>query len=74
MKKKTFRDELAMSLPFEAIPSLENMEARKQFCEEHDLDFGDSLSDQIQFILEYQSIIRYMYADAMLTNRNRNND
>ena len=70
--EKTLRDELAMSMPFEAIPILENEDAILDFMEANNLEVNLNIqSELIEFALTYQSIIRYKYADAMLKERNK---
>lgn len=65
----TLRDTLAMSMPFEAIPKMGRSEA-KLIASKYGLEYDehDPIS-QIKFTLEYQAIIRYEYADAMMNTR-----
>lgn len=69
--EKTLRDELAMSLPFDAIPTINPIDL-KEIGESLGLSFDeeDYLS-MIQFSADYQAIIRYQYADAMIKERNK---
>jgi hypothetical protein len=68
--EKTLRDELAMTMPVEAIPEMKNSAAIKIVAENYGLNYecfeNNDLPGQIQFTLQYQAIIRYEYADMML--------
>lgn len=67
--EKTLRDELAMSMPFESIPTLNNMETVQKVSKQLGLEWSDDSVDQIRWSIEFQAAIRYMYADAMLKHR-----
>jgi hypothetical protein len=64
------RDEFAMSMSTDLIPVLENVEARREVAEHFGIDYSeyDTIS-LIEFAFEYQSIMRYMYADSMMRTR-----
>lgn len=68
-QEKTLRDELAMSMPPETIPELRNEQAIEYFSKILGIKFGTDPFDQVVFGLTYQSVIRYLYADAMLEAR-----
>lgn len=67
---KTFRDELAVSLPDNLMPEIKTEEALIQVAEKLNIkiDFDNPLA-LIDFSINYQAIIRYKYADAMLAAR-----
>lgn len=66
----TLRDKLAMSMDTESIPIIKNEETLKYIGEKFGLEWSSQDTvEQIKFALEYQAIIRYMYADAMLKLR-----
>lgn len=69
---KTFRDELAISLPHNLIPEIKTPEALMQVAKKFNIkiDADDPLS-LIEFAINYQAIMRYKYADAMLAASNR---
>jgi hypothetical protein len=62
----TLRDKLAMSMPFEAIPVLNNEETIKIVSEKLKIKWSEDPFVQIEWAMQYQAAIRYMYADAML--------
>jgi len=64
------RDELAMKMPKEALPTLNAQETMEKVAKEFDIDvdFNDEIS-LIEFSLKYQAAIRYKYADAMIEAR-----
>jgi hypothetical protein len=70
MAIKDLRDELAMSLESDFIPTIESPEAIPEIAElinvQVDLDDFVSL---IEFTAAYQAWYRYKYADAMLNAR-----
>lgn len=67
--KLTLRDKLAMSMPKDAIPELNNLEAVKFMADKLGLEWSDDPMVQLDFSLRYQAIVRYQYADAMLETR-----
>jgi hypothetical protein len=66
---KTLRDELAISMPFEALPTINNEETKQIISEKLDLKWSDDPFEQIKLAMKYHAVIRYMYADAMLETR-----
>jgi len=69
-KEKTLRDEIAMSMPHEAVPVLNDIKTINLISKKYNLTWNDNPIDQIKWSMEYQAIIRYMYADEMLRKRN----
>lgn len=68
--KKTLRDELAMSMPFESIPKIEGHEAMDSVSKKYNIGYNlDDVMSMIDFALKYQAIIRYEFADKMLETR-----
>jgi hypothetical protein len=66
----TLRDQLALSLSYDSIPTLNNDEARDQIAKRFGLEWSDDDAVvQIEFAIQYEAIIRYMYADAMMNVR-----
>ena len=65
----TLRDEIAMSMPFESIPTINNDVVLKEINEKLGIEHNDDTISQIEWAMKFQSIIRYMYADAMLKAR-----
>ena len=67
---KTLRDELALSFPSTLIPIIKTEEAVLLISEKLAIkvDVTDDMS-MIDFVIQYQAIIRYKYADAMLAAR-----
>jgi hypothetical protein len=67
---KTLRDELAVSLPGDLIPQIKDERGILLISEKLDIkvDLTDDMS-MIDFIIQYQAIMRYKYADAMLAAR-----
>lgn len=71
-KEKNLRDELAMSMPFESIPNLNNENAINLFAEQTGIEWDENdIFKQIEFSIRYQAHIRYMYADAMMKHRKK---
>ena len=67
---KTFRDELAVSLPDRLMPEIKTEEALLQVAEKLNIIIdADNPLTLIDFSIKYQAIIRYKYADAMLAAR-----
>lgn len=67
--QKTLRDELAMSLSFDAIPTIEGKDMVDLVSKKLGLEWSNDPVVQIEWAMKYQAIIRYMYADAMLKCR-----
>lgn len=67
--EKTLRDELAMSLEHEAIPTFTGMDGVREAEKSFGIEYGDTTESQIDFALKYASRIRYRYADFMLAER-----
>lgn len=71
MKKElTLKDQLAMSMAHDSIPTLNNEYTRTEVFNHFGIEFDDK--DPISMIkasLTYEAIIRYMYADQMLIFR-----
>ena len=68
--EKTLRDELAMSMTNETLPTLESEDAMVKVAKKYNIEFD--LEDEISlinFALKYRAAIRYEYADAMLAAR-----
>jgi hypothetical protein len=67
--RKTLRDELAMSMTTDLIPEIIDEKTDLMFSEKYGLEWSDDPITQIEWAINYQAIIRYMYADAMLKAR-----
>ncbi len=69
---KTFRDELAISLPHELIPKIKSEKTLFQLAEKLNIKIDpDEPMTLVDFIIQYQAVMRYKYADAMLAARHR---
>ena len=68
--KKTLRDEIAMSMNNESIPTIKDQETMIKVSKLYNInfDFEDELS-MFDFAVQYESAIRYKYADAMIKRR-----
>ena len=68
--KKTLRDEIAMSMNNESIPTIKDQETMIKVAKLYNInfDFEDELS-MLDFAVQYESTIRYKYADAMIKRR-----
>lgn len=67
---KTLRDEIAMSMSVDVVPTLKNDKAIELIAHKFGIEWNDNDPIiQIKFQLKYEAIIRYMYADAMLSVR-----
>jgi len=68
--EKTLRDEIAMSMTNETLPTLESKDVMVKVAKKYNIefDFEDEIT-LISFALKYQAAIRYEYADAMLAAR-----
>ena len=72
MKNKlTLRDKLALSMPKDALPKLDNKETINYISEKLGLEWSDEPMKQIYFAFKYQAIIRYQYADALIEVRDK---
>lgn len=70
MDEKTLRDEIAMTVPLQAIPGPPNEEAMVELCKSMGIDFDPKDIDKaIAGSMKYQVIMRYRYADMMLEER-----
>jgi len=67
--EKTLRDEVAMSMPSEMIPTINDEETTRLISEKYGLEWSDNPVMQIEWAMKYQAIIRYKFADAMLEVR-----
>ena len=65
----TLRDKLAMSMDVETLPEIKNKETIEYVAEKFGLEWSDDPLKQIEFSFNYQAIMRYQYADAMLKAR-----
>lgn len=75
MDEKTLRDEIAMSLPVQAIPGPPNEEAMIDLCKSMGIDFDPKdVNKAIKGSMQYQVIMRYRYADMMLKERENGKD
>lgn len=73
--EKTLRDELAMSMPMDAMPKIQDVKILLEIAEK----IGTSVNPQddlslLNFTLKYQAWFRYNYADAMLEMRGKSNN
>ena len=68
--KLTVRDQLAMSMPVEGMPKIENDAAGELIAERYGLEWDstDTMKMYI-FSMKYHAAVRYEYADAMLAYR-----
>lgn len=72
--EKNLRDELAMSLPFDAIPTVSDQESANDLSDAlgiHRLNIKGPLIDQVEWTLKMQAAFRYAYADAMIAARSK---
>lgn len=68
----TMRDQLALSLPLEAIPEIKDRKTLLLFSEKTGIEWSDDdLIKQIEFALKYQAYMRYRFADIMLEQREK---
>ena len=68
--EKTLRDELAMSMPVELLPTINDLKTIEEISAKLGIEWdNDDTMAQIEWSLKYQAAIRYMYADAMLVTR-----
>lgn len=66
---KTLRDEIAMSMPSNTLPTINDEATIALLDEKYGLEWSDDPLIQIEWAMKYQAIIRYMYADTMLATR-----
>ena len=70
MDEKTLRDEIAMSIPIQAIPGPPNEESMVDMCKSMGIDFDPKdVEKAVNASMEYQVVMRYRYADMMLKHR-----
>ena len=70
MDEKTLRDEIAMTVPLQAIPGPPNEEAMVELCKSMGIEFDPKdIEKAIAGSMKYQVIMRYRYADMMLEER-----
>ena len=64
------RDELAMSMPVDHLPQLKDTSTFAKVCEKLGIECDPADPESfIKASLEYDALVRYMYADAMLKAR-----
>ena len=68
-KDKNLRDEIAMSMTSDTLPTINDEETMALINEKYGLEWSDDPLVQIEWAMKYQAIVRYMYADAMLAAR-----
>lgn len=72
-KEKTLRDELAMSLTADLMPTMNDQEAANAVSVHLGIEPVDlskaPFGEQVQWGLDIQAAIRYAYADAMMERR-----
>tara|TARA_R110002074_G_scaffold395660_1_gene584312 strand:- start:4196 stop:4441 length:246 start_codon:yes stop_codon:yes gene_type:complete len=70
MDEKTLRDEIAMTVPLQAIPGPPSEEAMVELCKSMGIEFDPKdIEKAIAGSMKYQVIMRYRYADMMLEER-----
>ena len=70
MDEKTLRDEIAMTVPLQAIPGPPSEEAMIELCKSMGIEFDPKdIEKAIAGSMKYQVIMRYRYADMMLEER-----
>lgn len=67
----TLRDKLALSMPKEALPELNNQKTINYIADKLGLEWSDDPMKQIDFAFKYQAIMRYQYADALIEVRGK---
>jgi hypothetical protein len=65
----TLRDKLAMSMDIQTLPEIKSEEIIEYFSEKFGLEWSNDPVKQIEFAFDYEAIMRYQYADAMLKAR-----
>ena len=68
-KEKTLRDEIAMSMTSDTLPTINDKSTMALINEKYGLEWSEDPLVQIEWAMKYQAIVRYMYADAMLAAR-----
>jgi len=68
-KDKNLRDEIAMSMTSDTLPTINDEATIALINEKYGLEWSDDPLVQIEWAMKYQAIVRYMYADAMLAAR-----
>ena len=68
-KDKTLRDEIAMSMTSDTLPTINDEATMALVNEKYKLEWSEDPLVQIEWSIKYQAIVRYMYADAMLAAR-----
>jgi len=68
-KDKNLRDEIAMSMTSDTLPTINDEATMALINEKYGLEWSDNPLVQIEWAMKYQAIVRYMYADAMLAAR-----
>jgi|TARA_R110002020_G_scaffold412948_1_gene622512 hypothetical protein len=75
MDEKTLRDEIAMTVPLQAIPGPPSEEAMVKLCKSMGIDFDPKdVTKAIEASLQYQVAMRYKFADMMLEERKNGKD
>lgn len=65
----TLRDKLAMSMDVKTLPEIKSQETIEYLEEKFGLEWSNDPVKQIEFAFDYEAIMRYQYADAMLKAR-----
>lgn len=68
-KDKTLRDEIAMSMTSDTLPTINDEATIALINERYGMEWSEDPLVQIEWAMKYQAIVRYMYADAMLAAR-----
>ena len=75
MDEKTLRDEIAITIPLQALPGPPNEEAMVELCKSMGIDFDPKdINKAIEGSLRYQVAMRYKFADMMLEERRNGED
>lgn len=72
--EKNLRDELAMSLPFDAIPTVSDQQDVNDLSDALGigrLNIKGPVISQVEWTLKMQAAFRYAYADAMIAARSK---
>ena len=72
--EKTLRDELAMSLPFDAIPTATNQNGANDLSDAlgiYRVNLSGPMIAKVEWTIKMQAAFRYAYADAMLAARSK---
>ena len=65
----TLRDKLAISMEADTLPEVKDQDTLNLVAEKLGIEWSDDPLKQIEFAFNYQAILRYQYADAMLKAR-----